>query len=336
MKKLITYTFFALFLLSFSACDRLGEILPGGIAERISERLGGLLGREAPDDRPRVGILLPPVPNDFHAAVRRHVLEATERHPQINWSIRWASSAADQVPVAQAFMEERKNLMIIMPSDGVLMTPIAEAIYLSGTPTVIVNRPLLPGSRFSALVTGDNYRGGQNAARVLGNALGGTGNLAVLRFSAGNPIDAERLGGFMDVLPREFPNVTIVGHAEGGVNRAGGLSAMEALLASHPRIDAVFALDDEAALGAITAIDAAGRRDVRYLTGFGANREAYELLAAGDPRFIASMSFSPSIIVDGVEMAVRILGGGTFPRETILSSQVVDASNVHLFMSLAY
>jgi len=42
------------------------------------------------------------------------------------------------------------------------------------------------------------------------------------------------------------------------------------------------------------------------------------------------------MIVDGVEMAVRILGGGTFPRETVLTSHVVDSSNVHLFMHVAY
>jgi len=311
-------------------------ILGGLIALLLIPASAFAAGRRDHDDRPRVEILLPPVPNDFHAAVRENVLAATARHPQINWNITWATSAADQVPVAQTLMDRRPDLMIIMPSDGALMTHIAEAIYMSGIQTVIVNRPLNPGARFTALVTGDNFRGGQNAARVLGQRMGGTGNLGILRFGVGNPIDTERLGGFMDVLPREFPGINIVGHAEGGVNRTGGLTAMETLLVAHPRIDALFSLDDEAALGAITAIDAAGRTDIRYITGFGGAREAYQLLAANDPRFVASMSFNPSMIVDGVEMAVRILGGGTFPRETILTSIVVDSSNVAQFMHLAY
>jgi ribose transport system substrate-binding protein len=315
MKKLILFALVILLLVPFS-------VFAGGRADN--------------DGRPRVGILLPPVPNDFHAAVRDNVLAATAQHPDINWTIRWATSAADQVPAAQFMMDEMFDLMIIMPSDGALMTPVAEAIYNAGTPTVIVNRPLNPGARFTALVTGDNFRGGQNAARVLGERLGGTGNLAVLRFGVGNPIDTERLGGFMDVFPREFPNINIVGQAEGGVNRTGGLTAMETLLIAHPQIDALFSLDDEAALGAITAIRAAGRTDIRYITGFGGAREAYDLLAANDPQFIASMSFNPSMIVDGVEMAVRILRGGTFPRETLLTSHVVDSNNVHLFMHLAY
>ena len=316
MKKLIVCALVALLLVPFSA-------FAGGGGDRA-------------DGRPRVGILLPPVPNDFHAAVRENVLAATAQHPDINWTIRWATSAADQVPAAQTMMDERFDLMIIMPSDGALMSPVAQLIYDSGTPTVIVNRPLNPGTRHTALVTGDNFRGGQNAARVLGERLGGTGNLAILRFGVGNPIDTERLGGFMDVFPYQFPNVNIVGQAEGGVNRTGGLTAMETLLVAHPHIDALFSLDDEAALGAITAITAANRTDIRYITGFGGAREAYDLLAANDPRFIASMSFNPSMIVDGVEMAVRVLRGGPFPRETILPSQIVDSSNVHLFMHLAY
>jgi hypothetical protein len=48
------------------------------------------------------------------------------------------------------------------------------------------------------------------------------------------------------------------------------------------------------------------------------------------------MSFNPSMIADGVEMAVRILAGGTFPRETLITSHVVDSGNVHLFMHVAY
>jgi ribose transport system substrate-binding protein len=293
-------------------------------------------GSDRNDDRPRVGIALLPIGNDFHEAIREHVLAATARHPQINWDIRWATSAAQQIDMLQVMMGERYDAMIIMAADGALATPIAEAIYDTGTRTVIVNRPLLPNSRFTALVTGDSVAGGVNAARLLGERLGpGNHSLGVLRFGVGNPTDEERWVGFHQTLTTEFPNITIVGQAEGGNNRTTGLNGMNTLLLAHPHMDAVYTMDDEAALGALAAIEAAGRTDIRYITGFGGARDAYRLLEANDSRFIGSMSFFPTMIVEGVEMVVRILQGGVFPRETVLPSFVVHSGNVHQFLHMA-
>jgi len=300
----------------------------------VSAFAGG--GRDAGDGRPRVAISLLPITNDWHAAVREYVTEAMARYPHIDWNPVWATSNAHQVDVLQQMMVGGYDAVIIIPSDGVLVTPIAEAIYATGTRTIIVNRPLLPGARYTAMVTGDNHGGGVNAARLLGQRLGpGNHDVGILRFGVGHPIDEERLRGFAGTMAAEFPNIRMVGQIEGGFNRSTGLTAMETFLVAHPHLDAMFTMDDEAALGAITAVRAAGRTEIQYMTGFGGALEAYHLLAANDPMFIGSMTYFPRMIIDAVEMTVRILRGDPFPRDTFITSYAVTSDNVQRFMPYA-
>ena len=98
----------------------------------------------------------------------------------------------------------------------------------------------------------------------------------------------------------------------------------------------IFAHDDEAALDALSAIQDEGRTDIRYIVGFGGNKPAYELLRANDPVFLASISYLPSMGFDAVEMAVRVLRGIPFSKDTIIASQVVGAWNVEDFWNDAY
>jgi ribose transport system substrate-binding protein len=184
---------------------------------------------------------------------------------------------------------------------------------------------------------GDNNGGGRNAARVLGQKLGGRGDIVVLRSYTGIPIDVDRYNGFKDTLNKEFPNIKILVEGDGEFNREAGLRAMTNILPGYPKIDAVYTQDDEAALGALTAINNANRSDIKYITGFGGTKDAYAKFVAKDPVYIASMSYFPNHQgADAVEMAVRILKGGTFAKDTILASVVVDSSNVNDFMKDAY
>jgi ribose transport system substrate-binding protein len=108
---------------------------------------------------------------------------------------------------------------------------------------------------------------------------------------------------------------------------------MTNILPAYPHIDAVYTQDDEAALGALTAINNANRTDIKYITGFGGTKDAYAKFVARDPIYVASMSYFPNHQgADAVEMAVRILKGGTFPKDTVLASVVVDSSNVQEFL----
>jgi ribose transport system substrate-binding protein len=299
-------------------------------------------GRDGPETRPRVGVVLGAMTNKFHTEMRQVVDAAVLHHPDINWTIRNATDANDQINMLTVLANENFDAMIIMPMDGNIVVPIAEQIYFSGTPTVILNRRI-NSTNYTAFVTGDNVGGGANAGRLIAERLGGRGNVAVLRMIPGTPIDMDRYAGFMSVI-NNFPNIRIVVEADAGTNRETGLAAMTNVLPGYPNIDAVFSMDDEVALGALTAINNAGRTDIRYITGFGGTRPVFEIFrdqAAGRPHsrtplYVASMSYFPSFGYDAVEKVVRILRGIPTPKDTIIASQAVGSWNVEAFWADTY
>ena len=283
----------------------------------------------------RIAVSLPPANNAWQARMRQVIDEAVKMHPDYSWTVKNAVDDNDQLNQLGIFLNDKYDAMIILPGNGTLLTPICERIFESGCKTIILDRGI-ESKKYTALVMGDNYGAGQNAARVLGNKLGGKGDLVVLRSYTGIPIDVERYTGFADTIKKDFPGLKIIVEGDGEFNREAGLKSMTNILPGYPKIDAVFTQDDEAALGALTAINNARRTDIKYITGMGGTKDAYAKFVAKDPVYIASMSYFPSMGADGVEMAVRILKGGSFPKDTILKSVVVDSSNVQDFMKEAY
>jgi ribose transport system substrate-binding protein len=283
----------------------------------------------------RIAVSLPPANNAWQARMRQVIDASIKLHPDYSWTVKNAVDDDDQLNQLNIFLNDKYDAMIILPGNGTLLTPICERIFDSGCKTIILDRAI-ESKKYTAEVKGDNYGAGANAARVLGQRLGGRGDLAVLRSYTGIPIDMERYNGFKDTLTKEFPGMRIIVEGDGEFNREAGLRAMTNILPGYPRIDAVYTQDDEAALGALTAISNARRTDIRFITGMGGTKDAYAKFQANDPVYIASMSYFPSQGADAVEMAVRILRGGTFPKDTVLSSVVVDASNVRDFLKDAY
>jgi ribose transport system substrate-binding protein len=285
--------------------------------------------------KPRVAVSLPPANNSWQAKMRQIIDTEIKLYPEYDWTVKNAVDDNDQLNQLGIFLNDKYDAMIILPGNGTLLTPICERIFDSGCKTIILDRGI-ESTKYTALVMGDNYGGGVNAARLLGGRLNGRGDVAVLRSYTGIPIDMDRYNGFADTVKKEFPNIKILVEGDGEFNREAGLRAMSNILPGYPKIDAVYAQDDETALGALTAINNARRIDIKFITGFGGTMDTYQKFIANDPVYIASMSYFPSMGADGVQMAARILKGGTFNKDTILPSSVVDATNVQNFIQWSY
>ena len=286
----------------------------------------------------RVAVSLPPIQNAFHAQMRVIIDAAVAEAPDnFEFVVINALDDSDQVNMlTQWYGEGDWDLIGIMPNNGTLVTPIAERIFNSGVPTIVMNRNIESDVR-TAFVTGDNFGGGYNAGRFIADFLGGEGTVAVLRSIAGTPIDMERMDGFNTAIVN-YPGIEILVEGDGQFNREAGFEAMTNILAAFPHIDALYTQDDEAALGALTAIQGAGRTDIRIITGFGGTVGAFEIYQMADPDHIlrATMSYFPTMGAEGIRQAIRYLQGESIPDETFAPSYVVTMDNVHEFMQYAY
>lgn len=285
----------------------------------------------------KVAVSLPPANNAWQAKLLEHVNNeiAKDKSGQFEFTVKNAVDDADQLNMLTTFKDGGYDLIVILPGNGTLLTSICEQIFDKGIKTVILDRGI-ESDKYTALLAGDNKGCGKNAADYIGNVLGGKGQIAVLRSYVGIPIDLERYNGFKDELTAKYPDIKILVEGDGEFNRDAGLKAMTNILPAYDKIDAVFAQDDEAALGALNAIQNAKRTDVKVITGMGGTVGAYELIGKGDPIYQASMSYFPSMGAEGIQVAEKILNGETVQKDTILPTYVVTKDNVKDYMNEAY
>jgi len=235
----------------------------------------------------------------------------------------------------QTFKGGGYDMIMILPGNGTLMTPICEEIYDAGIKTFIIDRAI-EGDKYTVFLAGDNYQCGVNAADYMGERLDGKGDIAILRSYVGIPIDVQRYNGFMDTIKKKYPGIKVLVEGDGEFNQQAGLNAMSNILPAYPKIDAVYCQDDEAAVGAITAIENAKRTDIKFLTGYGGSKTAYKYLGEGHPLFGASMSYFPTMGGDSIVLGKKILQGESFKKDVIQPTFVVTSENVSEYLDNAY
>ncbi len=226
-----------------------------------------------------------------------------------------------QTALLRAVAAERPDAILFAPADdGAMAGPVAE-VLAAGIPMIgFVNR--MAGG-FVTFIGSDDEAMGRTIAGVAIAAIGGTGDVVLIEGPDSAPTSRDRGRGFRAAIAAS-PGIRLLGTAPGRYLREPGRVAMEGLLARHARIDAVICTNDLMALGALDALEAAGRSAV--VVGNNGTIQAAE--AVGQGRLLATMDY------DGFKMgavaglaALRHLRGEPVPREILLPAQVIDRAN---------
>ncbi|HEV2642413.1 MAG TPA: substrate-binding domain-containing protein, partial [Candidatus Elarobacter sp.] len=129
-------------------------------------------------------------------------------------------------------------------------------------------------------IASDNVQGGVQAAKLMCAALPGhVGTIAIIDEPEVTSVQ-DRVKGFKDGL-KACPGVTVVSDIDGGGERAKASSSMEDILQSHKDLKGVFGINDDSALGAAKAIEAAGLKGKVMVIGYDASPDARTAIAAG-------------------------------------------------------
>jgi len=296
---------------------------------------------DAGDETFRVAIQLLPIPNAFHAVMRDLIEEAAEAAPaNFEFEIFGSTDENDQIRVLEVIYEEAMrgewDGVIISPQNGTLVGPIAEQMYNSGIPVVIINR-LTDPEVFTAYVAGDNPGGARDFAHYVGAALPDGGTVFEVRMTAGTPIDRDRHYPFVEVLEANYPDVEWLGSGEGGNSFEMGYElGMNALMA-HDVINVVYAHDEFAARGFWNAVIDAGREDDLVLVGFwGGTREFWYELDEDPDLVLRGIAYQPAMGTLAVQTMIRILQGETVDFFTVEPSMIFGPHNMDEWYDLSY
>ena len=210
---------------------------------------------------------------------------------------------AQELANVEDLLTQGVSLILINPTDSDAVGNAIIAANNKNVPVVTLDRGANQGEVVSHIAS-DNVAGGVMAGEHIVSLLGGKGKVVELEGIAGTSAARDRGQGFNDAIAGT--EIEVVAKQVADFDRTQGLSVMENILQAQPEIDAVFAHNDEMALGAQKAIEASGREIISV--GFDATDDAVAAVKEG--KMSATVAQQPSLIGElGVETAKKILDG---------------------------
>ena len=229
---------------------------------------------------------------------------------------------SEQKALVERAIAGRPDAAVFVPVHATAMSESARNLIAAGIPAVNYLNRLADGP-FVTYVGSDDYQLARDIAAYLLRHLGGKGNVVILEGVPAAVTSQERMRGFRDAV-RDMPGIRVVASRAADYQQETARRVTAELLARLPRVDGMLCANDAMALGAIEALEAAGRRAA--LVGINAIPDAITAIKAG--KLLATVDFDALKIASiATEAAIRHLRGERVPAEIILSVTVVDSTN---------
>lgn len=230
-----------------------------------------------------------------------------------------ADDSGKQAAGIDDLLQQKVKVLLINPTDSEAAAASVNRATQAGIPVVSIDRSV-QGADVAAHIASDNVAGGKMAADFIVSKLPQGGEMVELEGIPGSSAARERGQGFHDVMDKQQA-IKIVAKQPADFDRTKGLTVMENILQSHPNIKAVFAHNDEMALGAVKALEAANKKDV-IVVGFDATDDAQAAVKAGT--MAATIAQKPAKIGElGVSTAQKIIKGETVEKSIPVELELV-------------
>ncbi len=245
---------------------------------------------------------------------------------------------AKQVADVEDLVARRVSAIFLAPREFEGLAPALETARRAKIPVFLIDRQAagVAGVDYVTFLGSDFVQQGRRAGDWLVSKCSGSAGIVELTGTAGSSVALDRAAGFRLAL-RDHPGMKILGSQNGDFTRATGQKVMENLIqAFGPRITAVYAQNDEMALGAIHALRSAGKRpgeDV-VIVSIDGEKAALQAIISGDLNAVVESNprFGP-LAFDTLE---RFRRGEDLPPTIILQDRFFDATNARQFVDAAF
>jgi ABC-type sugar transport system substrate-binding protein len=245
---------------------------------------------------------------------------------------------AKQVSDVEDLIARRVGFIFLAPREFDGLAPALQAAKAASIPVILIDRAAAgkEGEDYKSLLASNFIEQGQRAADWLAKATGGKANIVELTGTPGSSVAADRSKGFADEIAKH-PGMKVIASQTGNFTRAQGERVMQNLAQSlGPQVTAVYAHNDEMALGAIQALKSAGRKpgqDV-IVVSIDGQKAALEAIIAGE--LGATVESNPRFGPLAFETMEKIRKGETVPTKIVLTDRLFDKTNAQQFVGEAY
>lgn len=310
MKKLVSLLLSMLMICSLAGC---GIVIDGE---------GGGTGSKASGASGAIGLSISTQNNPFFVTLAEGAKKAAKQAGVPLTVVDASDDATKQVSDIEDLVSKNVSVLIVNPVDSDAVTGAVEAAIAKGVRVISVDR-VVNGVDIDCQIASDNVAGAELATQYIVDTLGENVKTAELVGTSGASAAIDRSQGFHNIADKKLK---VVASQTADFDRTQGMTVMENMIQADSSIQAVFAGNDEMALGAVEAISGA-KKDV-LVVGFDATDDAIEAIRQG--RMGATIAQQPDLIGStAVENAIRLTKGESIPKEipvevTLITKDTVD------------
>ena len=267
----------------------------------------------------------------------------------LGWTLIVTDANADtakQLADLDSIIAQQPDIIIFPPRESKALAPKVLEIKEAGIPVILIDRDVdhdiaKPGEDYITFIGSDFVDQGRRAAEWLAKATDGNAKIIELEGTTGADPAIDRKKGFDDYLAGSFKGtptadgafsgMEIIASQTGNFTRDEGRQTMETLLQAHPEVTAVYAHNDEMAIGAIAALEAAGRKPGEDVIIVSIDGENAALDAIVEGKLGASVESSPFFGPISYETMMKFVDGEDIPDWVKVEDRFFDSSNAAEF-----
>lgn len=273
-----------------------------------------------------IGVSLLTLDNPFFKVIGDEISKEGAKQGYQSLVVSGDKDVAKQSNQIKDFIVKKVAAIVLSPCDSKSIVPVIQEANAAGIPVITVDVPCSePGVKILTQIATDNFGGGKQAAHAMIEALGANGGrIAVLHFKQVESCQL-RVKGFREVIDAHNaagkPRIDIVSELESGGAKDLGFKATEDILQAHPDIQAIFAINDPAALGARAALEKAGRADKVLIIGFDGQPEGKQAIKQGKI-YADPIQFPEQMGAKAVDAIVRHSKGESIPPAILIPTSL--------------
>lgn len=277
-----------------------------------------------------IGVSIPAATHGWTGGVNWWAAETAARleatYPDLRIVINTAGGPAEQADDIEDLIAIHSiDALVILPFESDPLTEPVASVKDRGIFVTVVDRGLAREGIEDVYVAGNNPAMGRVSAEYMVEALDGEGKIVVLR-GIPSVIDNERVDAFMEVI--EDTNIEVLDSRHANWNRDDGFEVMQDFLTRFPEIDAIWAQDDDIAIGVIEALEQAGRTDEVFIVPGAGMVEMIRRVMEGDRLVPVNVLYPPAMIATAMEVtALRFVSGVPTLGRYILDSPLITPEN---------
>lgn len=301
-------------------------------------------GNQAEGETVVIGFSGPAADHGWLGAINSAALAEAERWGDVDLRVAEGTNDANlQISQVEQFINDGVDAIVLLPTDGAALTPVATQAMEAGIPVINVDREFSSPFAARATILGDNYGMGVSAGTYICERLEGQEDAVVAEIAGIDslPLTQDRSQGFADAL--ESCGLDVDNRVAADFTVQGGESATSQLLSAAPEIDAIWNHDDDQGIGVLAAIDNAGRDEFIMVGGAG-SANAMREIQSGESVLEATVIYPATQAADGIRLARLIAQSKAMsdlvevevPKRIVLNAPVVTSENVEQYLPTAF